>query len=443
MRPRFHITLFLQTNCSSKTHSAKKFALFSWRVILVTFLLAQAKYTRKTHFITPVNPSRVKNDPRLTISLFFAALVVGGSLYLRPNIVKADPEVKPKTKVTKPRYSQFPHEQKAHRLDCAACHKFPSDNWSKVRTGDAAFPDQTDYPKHDSCVKCHKQQFFKGARPAICSICHTNPSPRDSSRHPFPNPREVFDVSPKGKIAESDFVVSFPHDKHIDIVAKRSVQPKTFVNIAFSRRSTEESCSVCHQTMKPQGDSDDEYLTKPPADIGDAFWLKKGTFKSAPIGHTTCFTCHSVDAGILPAPQTCSACHQLKMSQPTADFDRKDATKMIGSDKVMMDAWSKRISAGAFRHEFASHAELSCATCHDVLTIKTESASTKKVGISSCATCHVTATSDDGGALNYEADMRKGDAAFQCTKCHITFGKKLIPVSHTKALADAAAQTQK
>ncbi|MBK8302992.1 MAG: hypothetical protein IPK98_06175 [Chloracidobacterium sp.] len=63
------------------------------------------------------------------------------------------------------------------------------------------------------------QQFFKGAKPNICSICHTNPSPRDSTRHPFPNPREIFDASPKGKTATSDFVVGFPHDKHIDIVA--------------------------------------------------------------------------------------------------------------------------------------------------------------------------------------------------------------------------------
>jgi len=110
--------------------------------------------------------------------------------------------------------------------------------------------------------------------------------------------------------------------------------------------------------MAPQGKSDDEYLTKPPAKIGDAFWLKKGTFKTSPIGHTVCFTCHSADTGILPAPETCGACHKLKPPQPQSDFDPKLAATMITDDKVMLDAWKIRHSAGAFRHEhFAGHRE--------------------------------------------------------------------------------------
>lgn len=384
---------------------------------------------------------RVKNDPRLPVGLFFAVFFVFCLLYIPSDPVKANPEVELKPTPKKVKYSEFPHDTKAHRLECGTCHKFPSDNWNKVRTGEAAFPDQTDYPKHDSCVKCHKQQFFKGRPPAICSICHTNPSPRDSTRHPFPNPREIFDLSPKGKQAESDFVVGFPHDKHIDIVSSHGSRSSVFINASFVtniRSAAEESCAVCHKTMKPQGDSNDEYLTKPPADIGDAFWLKKGTFKTQPTGHTTCYTCHSADTGILPAPETCSACHKLKPPQPPSDFDAKLGAKMIVDDKVMTDTWHGRISAGAFRHEFSAHVELSCATCHNVLTIKTEDPATKKVSISACATCHVTPTSDDGGALNYEADMRKADAAFQCVKCHITFGKLASPRSHVDALAAAA-----
>ena len=116
------------------------------------------------------------------------------------SLTDPEPAATPRKAVTKkpaaPRkvkYSEFPHSVKAHQKECAACHKFPSDNWNKVRTGDSAFADITEYPKHETCLSCHKQQFFKGARPTICSICHTNPSPRDSSRHPFPNPREIFD----------------------------------------------------------------------------------------------------------------------------------------------------------------------------------------------------------------------------------------------------------
>jgi hypothetical protein len=52
--------------------------------------------------------------------------------------------------------------------------------------------------------------------------------------------------------------------------------------------------------------------------------------------------------------------------------------------------------------------------------------------------CHVTATADDGGAMNYEVDSRKKNPAFQCAKCHIAFGKQAIPESHLKALSEAA-----
>jgi hypothetical protein len=63
---------------------------------------------------------------------------------------------------------------------------------------------------------------------------------------------------------------------------------------------------------------------------------------------------------------------------------------------------------------------------------------TTKVSVTACATCHVTATSDDGGAMNFEFDKRKSDPAFQCVKCHITYGKMPVPKSHADAIAAAA-----
>ena len=336
------------------------------------------------------------------------------------------------------KYSEFPHDVKAHRLECASCHKFPSANWNKVRTATAAFPDITDYPKHESCIGCHRQQFFRGRPPAICSICHTNPSPRDSSRHPFPNPREIFDASAKGKTATSDFQISFPHDKHIDIVSAAGAARAVFRNASYVRAAmAEESCAVCHMTLNPQGTSDEEYVTKPPAKIGDAFWLKKGTFKSVPTGHTTCFTCHSQDSGLAPAPTDCATCHKIKQAMPPADFDAAFATKVGVQERVTLDAWRRRDSSGTFRHEFQSHADLSCDTCHNVQTMNTVDAKTKRVTISSCAMCHVTATVDDGGALNFEIQSRKSNPAFQCTKCHVVFGKQPAPPSHAQAITDA------
>jgi hypothetical protein len=327
-------------------------------------------------------------------------------------------------------YSDFNHNTKAHQLDCSSCHKFPTSNWNKVRTGSDAFPDIADYPRHESCVGCHKQQFFKGRPPAICANCHLNPGPRDSSRHPFPNPRDIFDRSPKGqRVADSDFAISFPHDKHIDIVSGDG-------DPSYKPSKGEESCAVCHRTYQPQGTSPDEFVAKPPANIGDAFWLKKGTFKSAPTDHATCFSCHSQESGLEPSPVNCAACHKLR--QPVlADFDAALATKMSISDKIILRSWRHRISAGTFRHEFEMHAGMDCAMCHTVAGMNTADPKAKQVAISSCATCHATATLDDGGVLNYEIDKRKKDPTFQCVKCHISFGKLPIPASHLKALEAA------
>ncbi len=313
-----------------------------------------------------------------------------------------------------------------------------------VRKSDDAFPDITEYPRHESCLSCHRKQFFGSPKPTICGVCHTNPSPRDSSRHPFPNPREIFDLSPKGKVAVSDFEISFPHVKHIEIVSlnldpikRRTALKDLFVPVRI-KRAGEASCSVCHQTYMPQGDSPDEYVTKPPADLGDAFWLKKGTFKSVQIGHTVCFTCHSADTGIIPEPTNCGTCHSLRQKELPNDFDPAAATPMGITDKIMLLAWRKRDSSATFRHEWSMHADLECANCHNVEAINTLDAATKKVSLTSCAMCHVTATTDDGGAVNFEVDARTKNPKFQCSKCHLAYGAMPVPKSHSDVIAEQA-----
>jgi len=376
---------------------------------------------------------------RVILFIGFICIISGGILYSRFVTETSGKNEKTAT-VIRARYSEFPHSK--HEFVCNTCHKFPSPNWQTVARSGDPFPDITDYPRHESCLNCHRRQFFgSGPKPVICSICHTNPSPRDSSRHPFPNPRELFDLSAKGKTAVSDFAISFPHDKHIEIVSENQNPFKKdrdsralFVNVRL-KRAGEESCKVCHQTYKPQGESTDEYFTAPPKNLGDGFWLKKGTFKSVQIGHTVCFTCHSTDTGILPAPDSCGTCHKLKPKDPIVDFDAKAASKMNITDKIALTAWRRRDSSATFRHEFSSHTDLECANCHNVNTLNTLDAQTKKVNVLSCAPCHITATSDDGGILNFEVDSRKKDLKFQCAKCHIAFGQLAIPASHNKAIA--------
>jgi len=324
----------------------------------------------------------------------------------------ASPQRRRPAAQNKPRidYTRFSHLTQQHRAACSTCHTFPSKNWKEARKGDDAFADVTEYPEHQACLNCHRQQFFARERPVprICSNCHVKATPNDTIRHPFPSLGEAFLTTAKARDFASDFVVQFPHDKHTDA-----------------------SCEDCHQTYQPQGSSDDEFVTKPPKNIGEGFWLKKGTFKTRPLTHAGCFTCHNQESELAPLPPNCDACHKPPAVEKRAtDFDQKLATTIGVQDWWTLTAWKAREASGSFRHEI--HTDLKCAQCHQPVT--------NAVPVKSCGGaegCHVTATLDDGGILNYEVDERSKSSGFVCTKCHLTFGNKPVPASHVSAIPKA------
>jgi hypothetical protein len=352
----------------------------------------------------------------------------------------------PRAQAPRRDYSKFSHSVPQHKEQaCGACHKFPTPNWNKVRSGGDAFEDVTDYPEHPSCLGCHHNQFFSGARPPVCAICHTNPGPRDSARHPFPNPREIFDKSPKGQAESSEFQIHFPHDKHEGVFGKNwpgfeRGESALFRRVSWRgapRAQAADTCSNCHQTYMPQGDGADEFVTPPPKDLPeDAFWLKKGAFKTTPTSHAACFTCHSAESGLAPAPTDCAICHRLPAAPPPrADFDPKLAAAMGVKDKTLLEKWGRRES-GRFRHEWFSHAELACNACHDVAKLNTLDEKTKKVPVASCGGggegCHI---GEPDSVLNVAVAKKKADPGFQCTKCHVIFGREPLPASHVNAVA--------
>ena len=379
------------------------------------------------------------------------------------------PKVPPKSKVDYTKFSHTTHVVN-QKLVCNSCHKVPSKNYKEFRKGDAAFPDVTDFPEHPACLSCHKEQFFARERPApsICSNCHLAVTPKDTARWLFPSLGDVIDPKLKRREFVSEFGVGFPHDKHIDVVGLNAGSRPAFVAALFQQKkptpdwsatvpvavlrrkdfasetlalqsAPPKSCPVCHETYQLQGKSSEEYATKPPKGIGDGFWLKKGTFKTIPNSHTICFTCHSADSGIAPEPKNCEMCHKLVAPmQLKVDFDPKLAATM-GADKFMLARWSRRTSAGAFRHEGGEHPDLSCLNCHrvDTAAFSTIDPKTIKVPVRSCGGadgCHITTNVDEGGALNFEIDSRKKDPNFVCTKCHVTFGKDPLPENHPQAI---------
>lgn len=338
---------------------------------------------------------------------------------------RARPRARAKRTPPKPPAMKFSHQATAHQLACAFCHTFPSANWNVVRTGDAAIPDVTEFPQHASCLKCHRTEFFARERPAprICAICHVGVTPKFTDRHPFPNPVEAFDKSPRSRDFVSAFSVWFPHDRHLELFGEG------------------DSCSNCHSTLNPQGDGSDEYTIKAPADLGDGFWLKKGTFKTSPSGHTACFSCHAVDSGMKPEPSECATCHRLQTRQAgRVDYDPAAAATTAVTDQATRRIWRERNASATFRHEGGLHTEVACVKCHNVSSLDTTDPMSARVGVVSCggdAGCHITGSVDEGGALNFEVLQRASDASFRCTKCHVAFASEPVPASHSSALPGA------
>lgn len=356
-------------------------------------------------------------------------------------------------------YTKFNHRTPKHQQACDSCHTIPTPNWTRVRAGEEAFPDVADYPDHPSCVNCHRNEFFRGARPVICTVCHTNVSPRDGTRHPFQNPEEGFTKAlKKPRTDGTQFAINFPHDRHQDVMARlpqlRGFEMGVaFVPASFARQAPQkriDSCSICHETYQPQGDSPEAFVVKPPADLpAGSFWLKKGTFKTTPSGHASCFNCHWQEGGERPLSTDCAGCHKLLPAGKTGvfvprdhvDADVKTAAAMGVTDQAIVNKWLRRDSA-TFNHGHSKHEPLGCTACHiNITAINTLDQKTLKVPILTCGGggtgCHIKATAPKK-ILNIEVDKKTADTAFQCAKCHVNFGKvakEEIPKSHLDAVS--------
>src|SRR5437667_8660935 len=116
-------------------------------------------------------------------------IAIGGLAQTRRRKPVSKPETQPAAKGSATKYSAFQHSSDKHKtLACNACHKVPT-AWTAKRD----FPDVADFPNHDACVRCHRQQFFArqsfvGTGPAICTVCHVRSAPREEGRFVFGKP---------------------------------------------------------------------------------------------------------------------------------------------------------------------------------------------------------------------------------------------------------------
>lgn len=324
-------------------------------------------------------------------------------------------------------YSQFDHNVAAHsRQSCNECHKSPTGtSRSETVSGvDYRYPDITDYPDHDSCLDCHRQQFFRGARPAICTVCHTKVSPRDKARFEFKKSNQA-----------SEFAIRFPHDVHQDIIAKQTMPPARETNVAAAhfvkakftvvanfqddKRTDYNNCSICHAPAaartyttvprKPQFTALETGMVVTPH--REKIAATVGYFKGVPEGHDSCFNCHYSEQK--PIRSDCAGCHIL--------------TRGRIAESNIIERYSLK-----FSHEETSEGgslvhDKECSQCHVRITQSADLRSLKPdVPILTCATssCH-------GNNLKAEISKRDDKEIKSCSYCHSEYiGSHQIPESH-------------
>ncbi len=327
---------------------------------------------------------------------------------------------KPPTQTQAPRgaatkYSAFLHSSDKHKsLACNECHKIPT-TWNAKRE----FPDVADFPDHNACVRCHRQQFFTrqamlGTGPAICTVCHVRAAPREDERFAFGQPNDsAQQLKPKD---ERQFSIEFPHDKHQNVIARGDRQVLSSAarlshhkSLAFDDKKPDyNNCSICHQT-----DMGLAIVALSPANADPAMLHP---FKSMPHSHDACFSCHWTTEK--PVRDDCGGCHKA-----AATF-----VPVLGP---------KRISA-KFAHEGGKGEHvMECTTCHiNITRAATLRGLTPDVPIAACTSCH-----KDNKKTTYpkivtiEEEFEQNKKTGECTYCHTPdVGKKKPPPSHDAAV---------
>lgn len=334
-------------------------------------------------------------------------------------------------------YDRFMHNTAAHRKQsCNSCHKTPTGfSNAKILTGENyKYPDITDYPEHASCLECHRQQFFKGARPAICSICHTKVSPRDKARFPFPQANQP-----------QEFTIRFRHDLHQDIIAgitppirEDGSMAAHFINTKFTsaaqpddKKTDYNNCTICHApadgklytttSRKPLVTALETGLVV--SAHAEKVTVPVGYFKGVPDGHNSCFNCHYSEQR--PTRTDCAGCH-IPNPRPAAELNAIERLSLKFNHE-------QKTEGGTNPHD------KECSSCHLRITQSADLRSLNPdVPIFTCATkgngCH----SDEikGEVDRREEDLLARQANAQhriqnCSYCHNSFvGSYQVPESH-------------
>jgi hypothetical protein len=346
--------------------------------------------------------------------------------------------------------------------NCDSCHTIRTPTQYEIK----------DYPDHDSCLRCHethRRDFFTGARPVICTICHVkNFSPRNGARLDFPGPRA--DIS-------SEFKGYFPHGKHQDIIARRrqpgeSDEGWRLLRASFSADDKPrelENCATCHSSYDgkaeqqlfarvkwPQAMLLDKKSGLPEGmEVDDGSGLPRGTFKKIPEGwdgHQTCFVCHGSTEKSWMSPQpvatNCAGCHlpvnqegvrQMAQSPAVPRAAARGARDIAAAVDPTSAAGLPRRRVFRFQHDVDKQGhDIGCTACHINITQETTlSIPRPDVPITSCAVCHLSSSQSSlrkGESVTIKTEMEawlKQKDSSKCVGCHaLEITGKDIPCDH-------------
>ncbi len=335
--------------------------------------------------------------------------------------------------------------------NCAECHRIPGAFY--VSENAQGF-NVREFPDHPDCLRCHehRKDFFKGATPPICTVCHKGSSPREGNPGLFPKAG--------GPDVERDFTGRFPHDKHQDILAQNESPARAnagfrIVKAGFSTQDnkakspTRWDCRRCHLPYPTEVEkqllanvdwagaklplfADDQKKLYTDSDkkvpllsnINLPIGMKPdetdptapaGTFRQSPngpTGHKYCFECHALTQGAwnspFPRANDCVGCHgqgrALEPAKPEGAGVVKTITplNLTAAGRLAVADPALRQKSGLleipplpprisykFQHDIEAHTVVECTVCHINITRQQNlSVANPDVPMSSCALCH-------------------------------------------------------
>jgi hypothetical protein len=364
------------------------------------------------------------------------------------------------------KYSNFTHQShgknakdpRARNLKCDDCHTIPS----------AAAPDRiaastktsaiSGYPYHDSCLRCHQKEFYRGDRPAICSVCHTRVAVRLTSRDVYPK----FPSPKRGDIMAREFPGYYPHGLHQSLMAldRQPVRDMnthfvsrrvSFSSVAPDKTPPKDICASCHfaderapMTLPLQGIQSDNTFKRIEAD----------TFRTIPgvrevNAHASCFNCHW--EAQKPTKDDCNGCHLSRADYTARKLEVTEPPALSPNAIRWFESWPvelpKRFSL-KFRHDTHSlssdgktetnNHDVGCTTCHiNIAQMTTLNIPKADVQIISCAPCHATTSKisvgqGDGVTIFDEMTLKADNSkSYTCIACHTTvIGREPPPCTH-------------